>query len=46
MFIESNNPDLSLSFYKQKMIAVYGAVPREAARKVAGKLIPEYGKEP
>lgn len=45
-FIESNDPDLQLPLYKQKMIAVYGTVPREAAWKVTDKRMPGYGKQP
>lgn len=46
MFIESNDPDLSLPFYKHEMIAVYGTVPREASWKVADEPMAGYGKQP
>jgi hypothetical protein len=30
VFIESNDPDRSVPFYKQKMIAKHGSVPGKA----------------
>lgn len=46
MFIESNDPDLSLPFYKKKMIAVDGTIPREAAGEAADERMLGCGEEP